>query len=105
MRPSFTIEQLTYELPLVAGLSLVGHHLRRLAPEFKAIDAQLTARASVSISDVVRSYLGLLVQGKSDFDAIENFPGGTFFKQALGITPQQDAVLQAVVRKGESAHI
>ena len=33
----------------------------------------------------MRSYVGLLVQGKSDFDAIENFRGDTFYKQALGI--------------------
>ena len=37
-------------------------------------------------SDIVRSYLGLLVQGKSDFDAIENHRGEEFYKQALGIT-------------------
>lgn len=36
-------------------------------------------------SDIVRSYVGLLVQGKSDFDAMENFRGDTFFKQSLGI--------------------
>jgi hypothetical protein len=35
--------------------------------------------------DIVRSYMGLLVQGKSDFDAIENFRGDKFYKQALGI--------------------
>ena len=34
---------------------------------------------------VLRSYLGLLVQGKSDFDAIGNFRGDAFYKQALGI--------------------
>ena len=34
---------------------------------------------------MLRSYLGLLTQGKSDFDAIENFRGETFFKTALGI--------------------
>jgi hypothetical protein len=39
----------------------------------------------VASSDIVRSYLGLLVQGKSDFDAIENLRGDKFFKQALGI--------------------
>jgi hypothetical protein len=31
------------------------------------------------------SYLGLLVQGKSDFDAVENYRGDKFFKEALGI--------------------
>ena len=43
------------------------------------------SRAVVANSDIVRSYVGLLVQGKSDFDAIENFRGDTFYKQALGI--------------------
>lgn len=84
MRP-FTIKQLDYELTPVAGLSLVGHHLRRLAPVFKRIDVALPMRTGVSTSDIVRSYLGLLVQGKSDFDAIENYRGDAFFKQALGI--------------------
>jgi hypothetical protein len=49
------------------------------------LDAALPVRTGVSNSDIVRSYLGLLVQGKSDFDAIENFRGDKFFKQALGI--------------------
>jgi hypothetical protein len=38
-----------------------------------------------SNSDILRGYLGLLVQGKSDFDAIENFRGDAFSKPALGI--------------------
>jgi hypothetical protein len=63
----------------------VGHHLNRLAPVFKQLDAALPVRNGVANSDVLRSYLGLLVQGKSDFDAIENFRGDAFYKQALGI--------------------
>jgi hypothetical protein len=84
MRP-FTIKQLDYDLTPVAGLSLVGHHLQRLAPTFKRVDAAAPVRTGVASSDIIRSYLGLLVQGKSDFDAIENFRGDKFFKQALGI--------------------
>lgn len=81
----FTIKQLDYDLTPVAGLSLVGHHLQRLTGVFKRIDAAASVRTGVSSSDILRSYLGLLVQGKSDFDAIENFRGDKFFKQALGI--------------------
>lgn len=81
----FLVKQLNYDLTPVAGLALVGHHLQRLAPVFKRIDAAHPVRGGVSNSDVLRSYLGLLVQGKSDFDAIENFRGDTFFKQALGL--------------------
>lgn len=84
MRP-FIVKQLDYDLTPVAGLALVGHHLNRLAPVFKQLDAALPVRNGVANSDILRSYLGLLVQGKSDFDAIENFRGDAFFKQALGI--------------------
>jgi hypothetical protein len=84
MRP-FIVKQLDYDLTPVAGLALVGHHLNRLAPVFRQLDASLPVRNGVANSDILRSYLGLLVQGKSDFDAIENFRGDAFFKQALGI--------------------
>jgi len=81
----FIVKQLDYDLTPVAGLALVGRHLDRLASVFKRIDAALPVTGGVATSDILRSYVGLLVQGKSDFDAIENFRGDTFFKQALGI--------------------
>jgi Transposase DDE domain group 1 len=84
MRP-FIVKQLNYDLTPVAGLALVGHHLNQLAPVFKQLDGALPVKNGVANSDILRSYLGLLVQGKSDFDAIENFRGDAFFKQALGI--------------------
>ena len=79
------VKQLDYDLTPVAGLALAGHYLKSMAPVFEQIDKALPVRGGVDTSDVVRSYLGLLVQGKSDFDAIENFRGDAFFKQALGI--------------------
>ena len=86
MRP-IIVKQLKYDLTPVAGLALVGQHLKRLAPVFKQIDKALPVRVrtGVQTSDILRSYLGVLVQGKSDFDAIENFRGDTFFKRSLGI--------------------
>jgi hypothetical protein len=65
MRP-LIVKQLNYDLTPVAGLALVGHHLKRLAPVFKQIDKPLPVRTGVCNSDIVRSYVGLLVQGKSD---------------------------------------
>ena len=79
------VKQLDYDLTPVAGLALVGHYLKALKPVLGRLDAALPVKSGVANSDIVRSYLGLLVQGKSDFDAIENFRGDTFFKQALGI--------------------
>jgi len=81
----FIVKQLGYDLTPVAGLALVGHHLQRLTPVFEQIDRALPVKTGVTNSDILRSYVGLLVQGKSDFDPIENFRGDAFFKQALGI--------------------
>jgi hypothetical protein len=82
---NFTVKQLPYDLTPVAGLALVGHHLKALRPVLDRIDAALPVKSGVTNSDIVRSYLGLLVQGKSDFDAIENYRGDAFYKQSLGI--------------------
>jgi len=79
------VKQLNYDLTPVGGLALVGHHLKRLSAVFKRIDGALGVRSGVSTSDILRSYIGLLVQGKSDFEAIENFRGDKFYKAALGI--------------------
>jgi hypothetical protein len=79
------VKQLDYDLTPVGGLALVGHYLKALAPQWAQLDAALPIRAGVSNSDVLRSYLGLLVQGKSDFDAVEGYRGDKFFKAALGI--------------------
>ena len=84
MRP-IQVKQVEYDLTPTAGLALVGHQLKPIAPVLAELDAALPVRTGVASSDIVRSYLGLLVQGKSDFDAIENVRGDKFFKQALGI--------------------
>lgn len=79
------VKQLDYDLTPVAGLALVGHYLSALGPAWRRLDAALPVRTGVSHSDIVRTYLGLLVQGKSDFDAVEGFRGDAFFKHALGV--------------------
>ena len=84
MRP-IHVKQLHYDLTPTGGLALVGHFLKTLAPVFADVDKALPVRTGVATSDIVRSYLGLLVQGKSDFDAIENLRADAFFKRALGI--------------------
>jgi hypothetical protein len=84
MRP-IQVKQLDYELTATAGLALVGHLLKTVAPVLQEVDAALPVRTGVATGDIVRSYVGLLVQGKSDFDAIEGLRGDEFFKQALGI--------------------
>jgi hypothetical protein len=82
---NFVVKQLSYDLTPVAGLALVGHYLKATKPVLGLLDAALPVKSGVLNSDIVRAYVGLLVQGKSDFDAIENFRGEAFFKRALGI--------------------
>ena len=95
MRP-IPVKQLDYDLTPTAGLALVGHYLNTLSPALSRIGAALPVRCGVSNRDVVRSYVDLLVQGKSDFDAIENVRGDRFFREALGIaqTPSSPALRQ-----------
>lgn len=42
-------------------------------------------RTGAASGDIVRSYLGQLVQATSDFDPMENLLDDKFFKQAVGI--------------------
>jgi hypothetical protein len=51
------------------GAALVGHYRKALTPQGARLDA--AQRGGVSNSDVLRSNVGLLVQGKSDCDAVE----------------------------------
>ena len=78
------VTQLDNDLTPVAGLALMGHYLNALRPVLARLDAALPVKSGVANSDIVRCYLGLLVQGKSDFDAIENYRGDAFYRQALG---------------------
>lgn len=98
------VTQLDYDLTPVAGLVLVGQLFERLRPVFTQIDASMPNLGGVPTSDVLRSYLGLLVQGKSDFDAIENFRGDVTFKTALGIgqVPSSPTLRQRMDARAEA---
>ena len=43
-------------------------------------------RHGIAHIDLVRTYLGLLCQGKNDFEAVEGIRDDIFFREALGIT-------------------
>ena len=79
------VRQLKYQLTPAAGWAWVGDHCKTFGPVLTRLDTTLRVRTGVANSDIIRSYVGLLVLGKSDFDAIENYRGDKFYKQALGI--------------------
>jgi hypothetical protein len=82
----FIIKKLPYDLTSNAGLALVGQYTKRLG-----INALVDRKFPVAVggipnSDILKSYLGLLVQGKNDFDAIEEFRGDAFFTRSLDVS-------------------
>jgi len=81
----FIIKKLPYNLTSNAGLALAGQIMKRL-PLGKAFDSKFpVGTAGIANSDILKSYLGLLVQGKNDFEAIESFRGDEFFCRSLHI--------------------
>lgn len=68
-----------------AGLLAIGHCLNQFAQIAQVVDPVLPMRTGISNADVLRSYVGLLSMGKSDFDAIENHREDDFFQRALGL--------------------
>ena len=82
---NFIITKLPYNLTSNAGLALAGQYFKRMELN-KRIDKKFPmGLGGIANSDIVKSYLGLLVQGKNDFEAIERFREDGFFAQALGI--------------------
>jgi len=87
MEPTrFSIRQSQQLITGRAGLVLAGQALSRFAQLPQQLDPKFPVRApALPASDVVKGYLGLLCQAKSDFEAIEAYRGDGFFSRALGL--------------------
>ena len=81
----FIIKKLPYNLTSNAGLALVGQYMKRLDISARVDRKFPVGVGGISNSDILKSYLGLLVQGKNDFDAVEEFRGDDFFTRALDV--------------------
>lgn len=92
----FIIKKLPYDLTSNAGLALVGQYIKRLEVS-KRVDRKFPfGVGGIANSDILQFYLGLLVQGKNDFDAVEEFRGDNFFTRALdvGTVPSSSTLRQ-----------
>ena len=69
-----------------SGLSLVGLCLNRFTTLCKSLRTAVPLRHGIAHSDVIKSYLGQLCLGKSDFDAVENVRADRYFKESLDIS-------------------
>ena len=67
----FVIRQSSHDLTAMSGHAFVGVALRRFAEIARRVDPAFPVRMGWPASHVLTSYIGLLVEGKSDFDAIE----------------------------------
>lgn len=82
----FVIRQSSRNLTALSGLAFVGVALHRFAEIARRIDPVFPVRHGLPSSQILTSYIGLLVEGKSDFDAIEGKRDEAFFPRALGLS-------------------
>ena len=73
------------QLTSYSGLALVGQCCQ-IAQVDAVIDPRIPVSQGMRTSDLVKSLVGMLSLGKSDFEAIEPFRQDRFFKQALGLS-------------------
>jgi len=81
---NFSIKKLSYDLSSNAGLAFIGKYLQ-LINIASFVDKLFPVRSGTPNSDILKCFIALLTLGKTDFEAIENFRGDTFFKRALNL--------------------
>ncbi|WMT47474.1 MAG: IS1380 family transposase [Acidithiobacillus caldus] len=105
MEPTkFVLEQSGGTLTSLAGLALVGQALHRFAQLPQLVDPSLPVRSGIPNSDILLAMVGLLCQGKSDFEAIERFRQDAFYPRALGLrgVPSSATLRQRLDRHAEA---
>jgi len=103
--PRFTIEQSDSEFyTSQSGMALVGLAVNRYTTLASRV-AKAAPCQGIATADVLRCYLGLLCQGKSDFEAIRPFwEDDEFFAAALGVkdVPSPETLRQRMDKVAEA---
>lgn len=68
-----------------SGLALAGLIINRHSALNNEVTKGTAKTEGIKHADILRSYMGLLCIGKSDYEAIESMREDTYFKEALGI--------------------
>ncbi|MDX9834461.1 MAG: IS1380 family transposase [Desulfobulbus sp.] len=68
-----------------SGLALIGACINRYSDLGRQVGRLAGSSGQIAEIDILRSYLGLLCLGKSDFQAITGMRDDEYFKQSLGI--------------------
>lgn len=82
----FKIEQSSEKINSAGGMALIGALLDKSGLN-KAVDGIQTCKGKpiYSNSSIIRSYLGLLCQGRTSFDDLTLFKNNEFYAESLGI--------------------
>lgn len=85
---NFQLQQTNELLASNGGLALVGALLAKtsLTEQLNQLSTPANRGQNLKNSDIALAMLGLLVQGKCDFDDIENHRNDPFFQRALGLS-------------------
>jgi len=90
--PRFHVQQSSkLQLTSYSGLALIGQCCEAAQLEV-VIDPRVPVSQGMRTSDIVKSLVGLLSLGKSDFEVIEPFRNDRFFKEALGLSKTPGSV-------------
>lgn len=82
---TFKLEQSKTEIITPqGGLALIGHCLNKQTSLAKT-SRSIVKRHGIPTIELIRTYLGLICLGKSDFEAVEQTRHDPFFKAAMGI--------------------
>jgi len=92
----FRLEQTHQEITSHAGIALIGKAIEKFTALTQLIDQALPKRHGTPTSDMIKTFLGLMAEGKNDFEAINNVRDDRFFHQALGL--QQGIPTEASIR-------
>jgi hypothetical protein len=88
-----------------SGLALIGLCINRFSNLPQQVAKKMTGRQDkISHTDIVRSMLGLLCLGKSDYEAISAMRDDDYFKQSLGIrgVPSPERLRQRLDENAET---
>jgi len=90
------------------GLALTGHLIKKIdfVRKVNQVNLKHALTPDIRHSDVIVSYLGILCQGKNDFDHIEAYREDEFYRQALGIrkVPSSPTLRQRLDSAEDSFH-
>ena len=100
----FIVEQTEADLTSHSGLALVGMALNEYTDLSQSIKREVDQRHGIAHADVIRSYIGLLCLGKSDFEAVSGMREDDFFHTAMGVetVPSAETLRQRFDERAEA---